>query len=106
MRRIDLSDYDVEYDDEKGEVKTTKYMAKKSLVNMLYSQDIRLTAMELLDNDRVAQKIKGSDGVVLLEEEEYGKVKHALECLRGLSKQDVPLVKRVLEAPQVEVAEK
>lgn len=105
MRRIDLSDYDVEIDIPDDKVKTTPYLVKKSLVNMMYSQDIQLTARDLLDNDRVAQKIAGSNGVVLLEEEEYVRVKHALESLRGLSKQDVQLVKRVFDAPQVEVKE-
>lgn len=106
MRRIDLSDYDVEVDLPDGKVENTPYLVKKSLVNMMYSQEIQLTARGLLENDRVAQKIAGSNGVALLEEEEYNRVKTALESLKGLSKQDVTLVNRVFDAQQVEVTEK
>jgi hypothetical protein len=103
MRKINIDPYDVVVD-EKG----TKlpFEVKGSIINSLYHPDLRLSAKELLDNDRLAQKIKDCWHVALLEEAEYERVKHAFEVIRGWELNDVEMVKRVLEAEPVEVAEK
>jgi hypothetical protein len=98
MRKLDLSEYPVEVGEQ-----TLPYSVKESLSNLLYSSDLKRNFKDLLDNDRVAQKINKSGDYVLLEEEEYGRVKCAVENFKGYSRNDVILVQRVLDAPTYEV---
>lgn len=98
MRKIDLTEYDVEVDTPDG-IKTLPYDMKRSTVGILYHPDNKLNARDLLENDRVAQKIAASNGSVLLEEHEYNRLKMAVECGKGYTKQDVKLVTRILDAP-------
>ena len=105
MRKIDLSDYTVNTLTEQGE-KPFPYSVKQSIEIALYHPDLKLNFRDLLENDRVAQKIKQANGSILLEENEYIRVKHAFETIQGFRREDVELVKRVIEAPEVEVQEK
>jgi hypothetical protein len=41
-----------------------------------------------------------------VEEDDYRKLRQAFETIQGFTKNDVELVKRVLEAEEIEVAEK
>ena len=105
MRKIDLSDYTIDIPTEQG-MKPYPYSVKQSIEMALYHPDLKLNFRDLLENDRVAQKIKKANGSILLEDDEYIRVKHAFEIIQGFRKEDVELVKRVLEAPEVEVQEK
>jgi hypothetical protein len=103
MRKINLLPYLVEIDN-KG---TTKpFDVRGSIAACLYHPDLKLYARDLLDNDRLAQKIKAATDFVLVEDAEYEKVKAAFETIKGFEINDVELVKRVLEAEKVEVQEK
>ena len=102
MRKIDLTPYLVEVED-KGTQKP--FDVKMSIFASLYHPDLKLSAMELLSNDKIGIKVKASEGSILLEEAEYEKVKRAFETLRGFDMNDVELVKRVLNAEVVEVKE-
>ena len=104
MRKIDLTNYDVEVLTEKG-FETKPFSAKIAMAAILYHPDLRLGYKELFENDRVAQKINSAQDSVLLEEAEYLKLKHAFETIKGFGREDVELVRRVLEAPEVEVKE-
>ena len=104
MRKIDLTSYDVTVM-EKDQMVTLPYDVKGSLINGMYHSELRLGYKELFENDRIAQKIRNSDGFVLLEESEYESVKHVFETIRGFTKEDVELVRRVIEAPEVSVKE-
>ena len=104
MRKIDLSSYDVTVM-EKDAMVTLPYDVKGSLVNGLYHSDLRLGYKELFENDKIARKIRDSNGFVLLEEAEYEKLKQAFEIIKGFTKEDVELVRRVIEAPEVSVKE-
>ena len=104
MRKIDLSNYDVEVHTEEG-IKKIPYDVKESVVSGMYHSELRLGARELFDNDRVAQKINSAHGHVLLEEADYQKVKTAFETIKGFRKEDLELVRRVLDAPEVTVKE-
>ena len=104
MRKIDLTDYDVKVMSQEGE-KTIPYFVKSSLGLALYADDLKLNSRDLLRNDRIAQRIEGSDGHILLEDSEYDVVKQAIESIHGFNKQDVELVRRVIEAQVVDVKE-
>lgn len=105
MRRIDLTDYETEVLTEDG-IKTIPYNVKESIDLAMYHPDLKLGWRELFENDRVAQKIKSANGSVLLEESEYTSIKRVFETIQGFRKQDLELVRRVLEAPKVEVTER
>jgi len=105
VRRIDLTDYETEVLTEDG-IKTIPYNVKESIDLAMYHPDLKLGWRELFENDRVAQKIKSANGSVLLEESEYTSIKRVFETIQGFRKQDLELVRRVLEAPKVEVTER
>jgi len=105
MRKIDLSDYIIDMPTEQG-LKPYPYSVKQSIEMAMYHPDLRLNYKDLMDHDRIAQKIKQANGFVLLEESEYGRVRLAFESIKGFRKEDVELVKRVIEAPEVDVQEK
>jgi len=112
MYKVDISEYTITgrgVDKETGEIKvvTNPYDVKVSLVSMLFHPDLRLEAKELLERDKLANKINDcEDGFVLLEDADYEKVKGALGIITGFSRNDVEFVRRILEAEKAEVVEK
>lgn len=106
-RKINLENYPFQGFDEKGKEKEFPYDVKGSLVTILFNRDLNLDAVELLDRDDLAHKIRDcKEKEVLLEEAEYQKVKQAVDVFKGFSRNDVEFVRRVLKAPQIEVEEK
>ena len=107
MRKLLLNDYQVEAKNEKGELAEVPYQVKRSLVAVLFAPELRLDAVELLERDKLANKINDAiDGYVLLEDAEYSKLESAIKTVRGLGRNEVELVKRILGAEKVEVTEK
>jgi len=84
-----------------------EYDVRDSLIEVMFSRDLQLSARELLDRDDLARKIRDcSDGFVLLEEEEWKKLEKAVNTIKGFGKPDVEFVHRILEAEEVKVEEK
>lgn len=108
MRRVNLESYTIQLRDrDSGEQVEAPYDVKTSLINVLFHPDLELQATELLERDKLAHKILDcSNGFVLLEDAEYGKLEDSLEVCKGLTRNDVEFVKRIREAEQVEVEEK
>lgn len=122
MRQIDITDYTVslpnpkageERKNEDGAVTTepamvdVPYLFKQSMIEILFARDNELNGMEILERDKLANKIYDcSDGTILLEEEEWGKFYSALEKVKGLGRVDVEFCHRILEAEKVEVEAK
>ena len=80
------------------------YDVRGSIVEILFHPDLQLGAKALLDRDTLARKVNDwPDNDLLLEETDYKKVLAALEVLKGLTRQDVEFVSRVLNAPEVAV---
>jgi hypothetical protein len=105
MRKIDLTSYDVTVPDREGKMETLPYDVRGSLSDGMYHPDLRLNSKDLFTNDRIAQKIRNSNGSVLLEDSEYERVKSMIETVTGFRKGDVEFVRRVIEAPEVTVKE-
>ena len=108
MRKVVISDYKVKArSQETGEVVEAPYNVKESVISVLFLPSLQLQAKELLERDKLANKINDtSDGFVLLEDAEFAKLEAAVNTHKGFSKNDVEFVRRVLEAETVEVAEK
>jgi len=91
MRTIDVRDYLVGKE---------TYAVKDGLVAILMHPSLRLSAVELLKRNRLGQKILDATETIKLEEEDYGRLRSAVEGIEGYSRADVELVQRVLEAPE------
>jgi hypothetical protein len=105
MRRIDLTDYEIEVMDQ-GAKKSIPYSVKMSIIGALFMPELKLTARETLERDKLAHKINDCpEPSILLEEAEYIKILQSVETVRGFNRDDVEFIRRVLEAPQVEVRE-
>lgn len=107
MRQLNLTNYSVRLRDETGEYKDMPYDVKDALVEILLSRSLQLSGVEILKRDTLAHKITDCvDGKVLLEEDEWNKFVTAINTIKGLGRTDVELVRRILEAPKVEVEPK
>ena len=106
MKKINITTYKVSARSADGEVKEVNYGIKDSLVTILFNPELKLSAVDLLKQNKLAEKITDSTDELLLEEEEYTRVKAALDRVTGLGRNDVTFVERILEAETVEVAEK
>lgn len=100
LRKIDLSDYIVE-----TEGKQIPYRVKDSIEVALFHPDLKLNSYGLMKANKVSQKIKSAQDIILLEEADYDILKNAIEGITGFTKQDIEFVRRVLEAPEVSVKE-
>lgn len=86
--------------------KPLTYNVRDSIIEVMMSSELRLEARELLERQNIALKIMACpDGEVLLEDAEYVKISSAFEGTTGFSRNDVELVRRIFEAPEVEVEE-
>lgn len=100
MRKIDLTSYPV------GEGNT--FEVRPSLVSILFNQD-KLDGREVIRRDELAQKIEACpDDSILLEEVDWNRIVGGLTAtdLKPHGRSVVEFLRRVLDAPQVEVTEK
>jgi len=88
------------------EVVEMPYEVKPSLIELMFSRELHLSGIELLERDDLARKVKDCDGVLLLEETDWQKLKTSAESTTGFSRPDVELIRRILNAEEVEVEEK
>jgi len=122
MRQIDITDYTISLPNPKAgeekkeddgtirvepEMVDVPYRFKQSMIEILFARDNQLNGMEILERDKLANKIYDcSDGSIMLEEAEWSKFYNALEVVKGLGRPDVEFVHRILEAEKVEVEAK
>jgi len=83
------------------------YHTKDSILNLLFIQDLQLTGAELVKQNVLAMKLEGcKDDEILLEDEEWARIKKAVDTFRGFDRNAVELVRRINEAEVVEVEPK
>ena len=113
MRKLNLKDYMVKTR-VPDQMKLGKfidaefpYPFKDSILNLLFVPALQLNGAELVKQNVLAMKLEQcKDDEVLLEDEEYARVKNAVEKCTGFSRNDVELVTRILGAEVVEVEPK
>ena len=113
MRKLNLKDYTVKIraPDKmnpgqiiEGEM---PYHVKDSILNLLFNPALQLGGAELVKQNVLAMKLEQcKDGVILLEDEEYNRIKKAIDTFKGFNRNDVKLVTRINEAEVVEVKTK
>lgn len=106
MRKLDLRDYHFTHKVQnpvKGlEEVSLPYLVKESILNILFLPDLRLQGAALVKQNVLAMKIEQSKDSVLLEEEEYERVKVAAETYKAQSRADVELIDRILnKTPEI-----
>ena len=107
MRRINLENYMETVRDEKGEDVKLPYDVKNSMIEVLLSRDLGLSAREVLNREDLARKIRDCpDGSILLEEADHAKLVEAVDTIKGWGRVDIEFLKRITKAPEVEVEEK
>jgi hypothetical protein len=107
MRKVDLTDYTV-YRDVNGKSGAERiplpYYMKTSLLNLLFVPNLKLAGAALIRNNVLAMKIESCEKEsILLEEEEWGRLKTATDVHDGFGRDDVEMVRRIQEAEEVEV---
>jgi hypothetical protein len=114
MRKLDISNYFIEAvrptkNKDTGEIRSEKvqvpYDVKASIISILFHPELKLKAVELMDRNKLAEKIHVcQEDAILLEDAEFDKVKRAIDTISGYSKDDVQFVERIYNAPVVDVA--
>ena len=105
MRKLNLEKYTISVRDNKGEIKLLPYDFKVSLIELMFHPNLKLTGKALLETNIVAEKILKADKEILLEEADYNKIKNAVDSFEGFSKNEIELVKRITECPEIKVME-
>lgn len=103
MKKINLSAFTVKMRTPDGTEKDINYGIKESIIDMLYNPALKLNSINLLKQEILAKKVLESGDDLLLEEEEYSKLSHALSVIEGLGKNDIEMVHRIVDAPDVAV---
>jgi len=106
MRKLNLENYTVSIRDNKGKLNDIPYAFKDAIINLMFHPDLRLSGTELLKTNILTEKIMEADEEIILEEEEYNKIKNAVDSFKGFTRNEVELVKRVSECPKIDVKEK
>ena len=114
MKKIDVTNYMIEskLPDAKnptGELITveTAFRMKESLANLLFAPSLQLNGPELMRQQMLAMKLEVcTDGVFLVENAEHERLVSAVNTYKGFGRDHVEFVRRILEAEDVEVAEK
>lgn len=106
MRKLNVTQYIVKVLQPDGTHKEIPYDTKEMIIQLMFHPELKLGGLELLKQNKIAEKILKAGIDVLLEEEEYDKVKQAIDSFKGFTKNEVELVKRVMECPEIKVKEK
>lgn len=112
MRELNLAKYPITVmrpNQQTGQIEPSvgEYDVKESLIGLMFTRDLQLNARDLLLRDPLGRKIAGAEETtILLEDSEYEILKKSVEAFKGYTRNEVELVRRVLEAKTVEVEKK
>ena len=111
MRKLNLKDYTVTGKVRGGDGQpidiTAPYRVKDSILNLLFQRELQLSGAELVKQNMLAMKLENcKDDEILVEEDEYQRIKKAVDTFKGFNRNDVELVTRLTEAAVVEVEPK
>jgi len=108
MRKLNLTDYQVTVKAKSADNKiidvSGPYNVKDSILNLLFIRELQLSGAELVKQNVLAIKIENcKDEVIILEDEEYNRIKRAFDTFKGFGRNDVELVTRVNEAEEEKI---
>ncbi len=83
------------------------YYFKDSLLILLFNPALQLNGADLVKQNVLAMRLEQcKEDEILLEDEEYNRIKKAVDIFRGFGRNDVELVTRINELEVVEVKKK
>ena len=110
MRKLNLKDYTVKMrvpDKMKSgqEIEAEfPYHFKDSVLNLMFIRELQLSGAELVKQNVLAMKLETcKEDEILLEEDEYQRIKRAVDVFKGFNRNDVELVTRINEAEVVNI---
>ena len=108
MREINLAEYQVTQKVKGGDGKIIEisgpYNVRDSILNLMFQRELQLTGAELVKQNMLAIKIESCvKDVILLENEEYSRIKRAIDTFKGFARSDVEFVSRINDAEEVAV---
>lgn len=78
------------------------YNFKDSVIALMFIPELKLSGLELLKQNALALKIEGcSNDSINLEEQEWERLKVAVDSFNGYTRKDVGLVERITNAEQI-----
>jgi len=106
MRKLNLRSYEITEKVMGGSGElievTAPYNVKDSVINVMFMPAVGLQGVELVRQNKLAMKIEECEDEVLLEEDEYQRVKTAVELFKSPSRAHVQFVDRILnQTPEV-----
>lgn len=109
MRKLNVADYmvKIKVPDLMDPAKTIEgehpYRVKDSILNIMFSPELQLTGAELVKQNVLAMKLEScKEDTILLEDEEWARIKRAFDAFKGFNRNAVELVTRINEAEVVE----
>lgn len=113
MRKLNLTDYMVKIrapdQMNPGQVIEGEYPyhTKDSILNLMFNPALQLNGAELLRSNMLAMKLEQcKEDEILLEDEEFSRIKKAVDVFKGFNRNDVELIERINHAEAVEVEPK
>jgi len=110
MRKLSLKDYTVKMrvpdNNNPGREIGAElpYHFKDSILNLMFIRELQLSGAELVKQNVLAIKLETcKDDEILLEEEEYQRIKKAVDVFKGFNRNDVELVTRINEAEVADI---
>ena len=100
MRKIDITPYDATII-ENGVSSIKPYEITLALINLMFSPELGLSARGFVEQDGIASKIERSGPELILEDREYKRLYKAVESFRGYNRNDVELIRRVMNAEKI-----
>lgn len=103
MRKLNLKDYMVKRKVMGGDGKLVDiegpYHVKDSILNLMFIRELQLSGAELVKQNVLAIKLETcKEDEIMLEDEEYNRIKRAVDIFKGFNRNDVELVTRIMEA--------
>ena len=104
VRKLDLRNYDFAMVLPNGQTLDSPYLVRESIVELLLPQ--KHTAVSLRKHGKLADAILEEKGdYILLQEAEYAMLTAKLNECETLGKNDLKLVERIQDCPEVDVSE-
>ncbi len=83
------------------------FFVKTSILNVMFIPELLLSNADLVRENILAMKLEQcQEDEILLEDEEYERLKRAFDAFKGFNRDAVELVTRINEAEKVEVEPK
>jgi len=104
MYEIDLSNYEVDTEDNGKTVKVPFHVAE-SLASLVFHSDLKLTVEQSFESYELARRIRSAGSKILVDSKEMKRLKDAYNVMRSPGESALECLRRIRDARKVEVEE-